>query len=210
MRVALCRRAPPSRDAQSFDRIATYTIGTLNLTGTRESARIESNSSRPNTSRSPASSRSSGGPQARRPKSSSATRCGNDRLAARRRRSARPEFVARAADDCRRDGRRLPRPQRTGRGIRAAHHVAAHQLRRLLHVRGVFPNVIATLKPGVDAARAQSELSVLAGRMAAVVPSRSDDATDRGGLLMPLSQARTNASVVRARTYVAVGAYWSC
>ena len=42
--------------------------------------------------------------------------------------------------------------------------------------------------------------------MAAIVPSRSDDATDRGGLLMPLSQARTSASVVRTRAYVAVGA----
>jgi putative ABC transport system permease protein len=66
--------------------------------------------------------------------------------------------------------------------------------------------VIATLKPGVDRAQAESELRVIVARMAADVPSRSDDATDRGGLVVPLSEARRDTSVVRARTYVAIGA----
>ena len=40
--MAVCRRPQLcARRAQSFDRIATYTTGTLNLTGTRESARID-------------------------------------------------------------------------------------------------------------------------------------------------------------------------
>jgi hypothetical protein len=69
-----------------------------------------------------------------------------------------------------------------------------------------FHNVIATLKPGVDRAQAESELRVIVARMAADVPSRSDDATDRGGLVVPLSEARRDTSVVRARTYVAIGA----
>jgi putative ABC transport system permease protein len=66
--------------------------------------------------------------------------------------------------------------------------------------------VIATLKPGVDRDRAQAELNVIAGQMASVVPPRSDAATNRGAALVPLSEARTNASAVRARTYVAAGA----
>ena len=69
-----------------------------------------------------------------------------------------------------------------------------------------FHNVIATLKPGVDRSRAQAELTVIAGQMAAVVPPRSEDATNRGAALIMLSEARTNASAVRARTYVAAGA----
>ena len=69
-----------------------------------------------------------------------------------------------------------------------------------------FHNVIATLKPGVDRERAESELKLIATRMAAVVPPRSDGATGRGGLVVPISDARRDASVVRARTYVAVGA----
>ena len=69
-----------------------------------------------------------------------------------------------------------------------------------------FHNVIATLKRGVDRGRAQAELNVVAGQMASVVPPRSEDATNRGAALMTLSEARTNASAVRARTYVAAGA----
>ena len=69
-----------------------------------------------------------------------------------------------------------------------------------------FHNVIATLKPGVDRRQAGSELQLIVARMAAEVPPRSEDATDRGGLVVPLSDARRDASVVRARTYVAVGA----
>ena len=69
-----------------------------------------------------------------------------------------------------------------------------------------FHNVIATLKPGVDLSQAQSELKLIAALMAADVPSRSEHATSRGGLVVPLSDARRDASVVRARAYVAVGA----
>jgi predicted permease len=69
-----------------------------------------------------------------------------------------------------------------------------------------FHNVIATLKPGVDRDQAESELNVIAAQMAAHVPPRSEGATARAGLVKPLSDARRDASVVRARTYVAVGA----
>jgi predicted permease len=69
-----------------------------------------------------------------------------------------------------------------------------------------FHNVIATVKPGVDRGQAESELKLIVARMAADVPSRSEGATDRGGLVVALSDARRDASVVRARTYVAVGA----
>ena len=69
-----------------------------------------------------------------------------------------------------------------------------------------FHNVIATLKPGVDLSQAQSELTLIAGRMAADVPPRSEDADARSGLIRPLSDAGRDSSVVRARTYVAVGA----
>ena len=129
-------------NAQSFARIATYTIGTLNLTGTRESARSMSSSSRPNTSMSPASWPCS--LSGRAAGSAAEIVIGHalwQRLVWRHAVSARPDAdpVARALDDRRRDAGRLPRPQRTGRGFRAAHHVAAHQLRGLLHVTGVFP-----------------------------------------------------------------------
>ena len=69
-----------------------------------------------------------------------------------------------------------------------------------------FHNVIATLKPGVDRQQAESELKLVAAQMIADVPPRSEDAIDRAGLVMPLADARRDASVVRARTYVAVGA----
>jgi putative ABC transport system permease protein len=69
-----------------------------------------------------------------------------------------------------------------------------------------FHNVIATLKPGVDRAQAESELKLIAAQMAADVPPRSETATGRSGLVVPLSDARRDASVLRARLYVAVGA----
>ena len=69
-----------------------------------------------------------------------------------------------------------------------------------------FHNVIATLKPGVDLSQAQSELAVIAARMAPDVPPRSENATARGGSVRPLSDARRDGSVVRSRLYVAVGA----
>ena len=69
-----------------------------------------------------------------------------------------------------------------------------------------FHNVIATVEPGVDRGQAESELKLIVARMAADVPPRSEGATDRSGLVVPLSEARRDASVVRARTYVAVGA----
>ena len=69
-----------------------------------------------------------------------------------------------------------------------------------------FHNVIATLKRGVDRSRAQAELNVIAGQMASVVAPRSEDAANRGAVLMTVSEARTSASAVRARTYVAAGA----
>jgi putative ABC transport system permease protein len=69
-----------------------------------------------------------------------------------------------------------------------------------------FHNVIATLKPGVDRRQAESELNLIVGQMAASVPSRSEGATGRGGMVMPLSDARRDAAIVRARLYVAVGA----
>jgi predicted permease len=69
-----------------------------------------------------------------------------------------------------------------------------------------FHNVIATLKPGVDRGQADSELALIAAQMAAQVPPRSEDATGRAGLVVPLSDARRDGSVVRARIYVAVGA----
>ena len=72
--------------------------------------------------------------------------------------------------------------------------------------RDYFHNVIATLKPGVDRGQADSELKLIAARMAATVPPRSEDATDRGGMVVPLSEARLDPAVLRARTLVAVGA----
>ena len=72
--------------------------------------------------------------------------------------------------------------------------------------RDYFHNVIATLKPGVDRTQAESELQRIASQMADDVPARSEGATARGGLVVPLSDARRDASVLRARVYVAVGA----
>jgi putative ABC transport system permease protein len=69
-----------------------------------------------------------------------------------------------------------------------------------------FHNVIARLGPGIDRARAEAELSLIASQIAGDIPPRSPNATDRGGMLLPLSEARTEPSVVRARAYVAVGA----
>jgi putative ABC transport system permease protein len=69
-----------------------------------------------------------------------------------------------------------------------------------------FHNVIATLRPAVNMLEAQSELNVIGMRIAAVLPPRSDRAENRSALVVPLREAQTNAAAVRARLYVSIGA----
>ena len=69
-----------------------------------------------------------------------------------------------------------------------------------------FHNVVATLAPGASLADANSELALVGRRIAERVPARSDNASDRAALAVPLSDARTSPAAVRARFLIAVGA----
>lgn len=193
--------------AQSFERIATYTTGTLNLTGTGESARIDIEFVSPEyfdvTQVHPIVGRAAG----------AQAEIVIGHALWQRSFGGTPSVLGQTLSLSREPLTIVGVMPEGFRGLsgRAEAFVPHTMSPRISFAEyftsdGYFHNVIATLKPGVDPARAQSELSVIAGRMAAIVPSRSNDATDRSGFVVPLSQARTNASVVRARTYVAVGA----
>ncbi|MGH9200490.1 MAG: ABC transporter permease, partial [Vicinamibacterales bacterium] len=69
-----------------------------------------------------------------------------------------------------------------------------------------FHNVIATLASGVSVVEAQSELNVIGARIATMLPPRSDRAENRNAIAVPLREAQTNAAAVRARLYVSIGA----
>jgi putative ABC transport system permease protein len=193
--------------SQSFDRIATYTIGTLNLTGTGESARIDIEFVSPEyfdvTGVRPVVGRAAG----------AEAEIVIGHALWQRSFGGMPSALGQTLSLAREPLTIVGVMPEGFRGLSGrAEAFVPHTMSPRIGFAGYFTseeyfhNAIATLKPGVDVASAQSELTVLAGRMAAVVPSRSEDATDRGGLLMPLSQARTSASAVRARAYVAAGA----
>jgi putative ABC transport system permease protein len=208
--------------AQSFDRIANYTTATLNLTGASESARIEVEfvspayfdvvDAHPIVGRPPAIRR--GGsldPPDEEPGTPAEIVIGHALW--QRAFAGSPSAIGQTLNISREPLTIvgvMPEGFRglTGRAEAFVPHTMSPRISfdGYLTSEEYFHNVVATLKPGVDRARAQTELSLLAARMAASVPPRSDGATDRGALLMPLSEARTDASVVRARTYVAVGA----
>ena len=69
-----------------------------------------------------------------------------------------------------------------------------------------FHNVIAALRTGATIEQAQSELAVIGARIAQAVPARSTNATSRGADVRTLAAARTDPAVVRARAYVVAGA----
>lgn len=69
-----------------------------------------------------------------------------------------------------------------------------------------FHNVIAELAPPATIAGARSELVVVGARIARAVPARSESATSRGIEVQTLADARTDPATVRARAYVGVGA----
>ncbi len=69
-----------------------------------------------------------------------------------------------------------------------------------------FHSVIAEARPGVSREEAQAELSVIARRIAAAVPPRSEGATDQNAVIVSLREAQTDATTVRARGLVAAAA----
>ena len=195
------------QSAQSFARIATYTTGTLNLTGAGESARVDVEFVSPDyfavTGVEPVVGRAANAP----------AEVAISHALWQRVFGATPSVLGQTLN--------LSREPVTivgvmpegflgisGRAQAFVPHTLAPRVSNADYLTSeeYFHNVIATLKSDVDTAGAQSELRVLAARIATVVPPRSDGATDRSGLLMPLSEARTSASVVRARAYVAAGA----
>ena len=201
--------------AQSFDRVASYTIGAQNLSGTAEAARVDIEfisseyfhvvGSQPLLGRTPLSdpSETPGSPAEivlghglwQRLFGGDASALGQTILVSRE-----PLTVVGV----------MPEGFRglSGRAEAFVPHTMSPRVSYAGYFTSedYFHNVIATLKPGVDLAQAQGELAVIAARMAAEVPSRSEGATSRSGLIMPLADARRDPSVVRARTYVAVGA----
>jgi putative ABC transport system permease protein len=195
------------QSAQSFDRIASYTTGTLNLTGAGESARVDVEFVSPDyfavMATEPIVGRAANAPAEvvishtlwQRVFGGTASALGQPLSLSRE-----PVTIVGV----------MPEGFRgiSGRAEVFVPHILAPRVSNADYLTSeeYFHNVIATLTSGVDAAGAQSELRVLAAQMAAVVPPRSDGATERSGLVMPLSDARTSASVVRARAYVAAGA----
>ena len=201
--------------AQSYQRIATYTIGEQNLSGTRESARVNIEfvspeyfdviAAQPLLGRVPlsGSTETPGSPAEivlghamwQRLFGGDASALGQSVILSRE-----PLTIVGV----------MPEGFRglSGRAEAFVPHTMSPRVSyaRYFTSQDYFHNVIATLKPGVDRSQAESELKLIAARMAADVPSRSEDATARGGLVVPLAEARRDASVVRARAYVAVGA----
>ena len=201
--------------AQSYEHIASYTIGAQNLTGANESARLEIEFVSPEyfdvIAASPMLGRVPSADPAETPGSPAEIVLGHamwQRLFGGDA-SALGQTVVLSREPLTIVGV-MPDGFRglSGRAEAFVPHTMAPRVSyaRYFTSQDYFHNVIATLKPGVDLAQAQSELALVAGRMAADVPSRSEDATARSGLIMPLSDARRDASVVRARAYVAVGA----
>jgi predicted permease len=201
--------------ATSFQHIATYTIGAQNLSGAKESARLDIEfvspeyfdvtASQPLIGRVPAkaATETPGSPAEivlghalwQQLFGGSASALGETMVVSRQ-----PLTIVGV----------MPEGFR-GLSGRAAAFVPHTMSPRMSYARyftseDYFHNVIATLKPGVDRAQAEGELKLIASQMAATVPSRSEKATGRAGMVVPLSDARRDASVVRARTYVAVGA----
>jgi putative ABC transport system permease protein len=201
--------------ATSFANIASYTTGTLNLTGTGESARVEVEfvspayfaivDASPRIGRTTAATEQdvAGGPAEivigyalwQRLFAGSPSAIGQTLRLARE-----PLTVVGV----------MPEGFRglSGRGEAWVPHTMAPVLDFAGYFTSdeYFQNVIATLKPDVSVDQARSELQVIGSRVAALVPPRSDNAIDRGATAVPLAEAQTNAADVRARLYVAVGA----
>ena len=198
--------------AQTFDRIASYTTGTLNLTGTEQTSRIDVEfvsaayfdvtATRPVLGRTPVATEVPGSPAEvvighalwHRAFGGAATVLGQTlRL------SREPLTIVGV----------MPEGFKglSGRAEAFVPHTMAPRVSFSGYFTSTeyFHNVIATIKPGIDRSQAQGELGLIAARIATEVPPRSDDATGRSGLLVPLAEARTSTSVVRARSYVAVG-----
>jgi predicted permease len=201
--------------AQSYQRIATYTIGEQNLSGTRESARVTIEFVSPEyfdvVAMQPLLGRVPLSGSTETPGSPAEIVLGHaiwQRLFAGDA-SALGQSVILSREPLTIVGV-MPEGFR-GLGGRAEAFVPHTMSPRVSYARyftsqDYFHNVIATLKPGVDLSQAETELKLIAARMAADVPSRSEGAIARGGLVRPLADARRDASVVRARAYVAVGA----
>jgi len=200
--------------AQSFDRIATYTIGAQNLIGARESTRVEVEfvspayfdviGVRPIAGRAP--------PMMPKEEPGSPTEIVIGYALWQRAFGGEPSAIGQSLTLSREPLTVvgvMPEGFRglSGRAEAFVPHTMSPRISygRYFTSQDYFHNVIATLKPGIDRLQAESELQLIAARMATVVPPRSDGATARGGLVMPLADVRTNASVVRARTYVAIG-----
>jgi predicted permease len=201
--------------AKSFEHIATYTIGAQNLSGASESARVDIEfvspeyfdvtATPPMIGRVPAkeSNETPGSPSEivlghalwQRLFAGSASALGQTIVVSRQ-----PLTIIGV----------MPEGFRglSGRAQAFVPHTMSPRISyaRYFTSEDYFHNVIATLKPGIDRAQADSELKLIAAQMAAAVPPRSENATNRAGLVVPLSDARRDSSVVRARTYVAVGA----
>ncbi len=159
------------RTAQSFDRIATYTTGTLNLTGTRESARIDIEFVSPEyfdvTGVRPIVGRAAG----------AEAEIVIGHALWQRSFGGTPSVLGQTLTLSREPLTIVGVMPEGFRGLSGrAEAFVPHTMSPRISFAGYFTseeyfhNVIATLKPGVDTARAQSELSVIAGRMAAVVP----------------------------------------
>jgi putative ABC transport system permease protein len=201
--------------AQSYQRIASYTIGEQNLSGTRESARVNIEFVSPEyfdvIAAAPLLGRVPLSGSSETPGSPAEIVLGHamwQRLFGGDR-SALGQSVVLSREPLTIVGV-MPEGFRglSGRAEAFVPHTMSPRVSyaRYFTSQDYFHNVIATLKPGVDRRQAESELKLIATRMAAAVPSRSEGATARGGLVVPFADARRDASVVRARAYVAVGA----
>jgi putative ABC transport system permease protein len=90
--------------------------------------------------------------------------------------------------------------------------IAPHSLAPVVSFRDYFAsqeyfhNVIARRAPGVSIEQARSELAAIVPVFAEVVPARSDNATHRGADAVTLTDARTDPQTIRARVLIALGA----
>lgn len=95
----------------------------------------------------------------------------------------------------------------TGRADAWLPHALAPQLsfRDYFTSTEYFHTVIGLLAPGVTLEQARSEVAVIAPRIAAALPARGSNATNRGADVATLDEARTSPATVRARTLAAIG-----
>jgi putative ABC transport system permease protein len=201
--------------ARSFDRIASYTIATLNLTGLGDSSRIDIELVSPSyfeiLGKTPLIGRATSGVGDEKPGEPSEVVIGYALW--QRALGGTPDALGKTI--------RLARESLTVVGVMPpgvrglsgrADAWVPHTMAPRMSFEGYFTsteyfhNVIAKLASGVGLREAQGEMNLIGARIGGILPPRSDNATNRSATVVSLREAQTNSASVRARLYIAIGA----